>query len=119
MARCDGGQWLYMKKTKVLAGFIMNGKAGGVDKYLLSFLEQTYGESVQIDFLTNHIDTDLKKKLSAYGSNLYQVATLKQAKLQYKQICLISIRKEDNNEQHISTCRGSGGRDGGFQILCL
>ena len=35
---------LYMKKVKILVGFIMDGKAGGIDKYLLNFLEQVHNE---------------------------------------------------------------------------
>ena len=33
-----------MKKVKILVGFIMDGKAGGIDKYLLNFLEQVHNE---------------------------------------------------------------------------
>lgn len=93
-----------MKQKKVLTGFIMDGKAGGVDKYLLSFLESTHSESVKIDFLTNHIDADLQKKLAQYGSNLYEVATLKKPKLQYKQICdIIKKHSYDVTYFNIST----------------
>ncbi len=28
----------------------MDGKAGGIDKYLLNFLEQVHNECVQVDF---------------------------------------------------------------------
>ena len=76
-----------MKKIKVLTGFIIDGKAGGIDKYLLTFLEQVHSEFAQVDFLTNHMDADLKQKLEQYGSRLYEVANLKQPKLQYQQIC--------------------------------
>ena len=62
---------LYMKKVKILVGFIMDGKAGGIDKYLLNFLEQVHNECVQVDFLTNHIDANLKQKLEQYDSHLY------------------------------------------------
>ena len=51
-----------MKKVKILVGFIMDGKAGGIDKYLLNFLEQVHNECVQVDFLTNHIDAEFKAK---------------------------------------------------------
>ena len=94
----------YMKKIKVLTGFIIDGKAGGIDKYLLTFLEQVHSEFVQVDFLTNHMDADLKKKLEQYGSRLYEVANLKQPNLQYRQICdIIQKNKYDVTYFNIST----------------
>ena len=56
-----------MDNIKVLAGFIMDGKAGGIDKYLLNFLQQVHSEFVRVDFLTNHIDNKLKEQLEQYG----------------------------------------------------
>lgn len=93
-----------MEKIKVLTGFIMNGKAGGTDKYLLNFLEQVHNEFVQVDFLTNHIDIDLKQKLEQYGSHLYEVANLKKPKLQYQQIYnIIQNNKYDVTYFNLST----------------
>ena len=95
---------LYMKKVKILVGFIMDGKAGGIDKYLLNFLEQVHNECVQVDFLTNHIDANLKQKLEQYDSHLYEVANLKQPNLQYRQICdIIQKNKYDVTYFNIST----------------
>ena len=54
--------------SKMLIGFIMNGKAGGIDKYLLNFFESVHSEEAQIDFLTNEIDPDLQNMLAAYHS---------------------------------------------------
>ena len=93
-----------MKKVKILVGFIMDGKAGGIDKYLLNFLEQVHNECVQVDFLTNHIDANLKQKLEQYDSHLYEVANLKQPNLQYRQICdIIQKNKYDVTYFNIST----------------
>lgn len=71
---------------KVLAGFICDGKKGGVDKYLLNFFKSVAGKDVQIDFLTS-VETDsLQKELKQFGSHLYQVPTLKHPKCQYKAV---------------------------------
>ena len=37
---------------KVLFGYIMNGKAGGIDKYMLNFFEHFSPGEVHFDFLT-------------------------------------------------------------------
>ncbi|MEF9941996.1 MAG: glycosyltransferase [Lachnospiraceae bacterium] len=71
---------------KVLVGFIMNGKAGGIDKYLLNLLESVSSDNLQIDFLTNQIDASLKERLDTYGSQLYSIATLKHPWKQYRQV---------------------------------
>ena len=72
--------------SKMLIGFIMNGKAGGIDKYLLNFFESVHSEEAQIDFLTNEIDPDLQNMLSAYHSKLYEIANLKHPISQYRQV---------------------------------
>ena len=46
---------------KVLAGFIGNGKAGGVDRYLLNFWEEVSSDDIRIDFLTNEIAEGIKE----------------------------------------------------------
>ena len=45
---------------KVLFGYIMNGKAGGIDKYMLNFFEHFSPGEVHFDFLTTQIDNELK-----------------------------------------------------------
>lgn len=62
-------------KPKMLVGFIMDGKAGGVDKYILSLL-QIASDKYDIDVLTNHNSTELKKQLKQQGIGLYQVPSL-------------------------------------------
>lgn len=82
---------------RILAGFIMNGKAGGIDKYLLNFLEAIQGEDiqeeVQIDFLTNEIDEELKWHLAQYHSELYAITSLKRPVKQFRQVCAILEKK--------------------------
>lgn len=70
---------------KVLAGFIGDGKAGGVDKYLLNFWESV-SDDVQIDFLTNKIDEDLKNRLKVRQSLLFETLSLRHPICQYRQI---------------------------------
>ena len=48
---------------KILVGFIMDGKAGGIDRYLLNFLENVWNEEIQIDFLSNEVDEELKDQV--------------------------------------------------------
>lgn len=37
---------------KILVGYIMDGSKGGIDRYLLRFVEQVWEEGMQIDFLS-------------------------------------------------------------------
>lgn len=78
---------------KVLTGFIMDGKSGGIDKYLLTVLEQVSGNqqskiqgSITLDFLTNEIDEELEEKLAAYGSKIYAIPNLRHPKSQYDRV---------------------------------
>lgn len=68
---------------KILVGYIKDGKSSGIDKYLLNFLNSVSSQGFQIDFLTNHIDIELKKKLSAFGSALFEIPTLRHPVQQY------------------------------------
>ena len=52
---------------KLLVGFIMDGKSGGIDKYLLNFLTKVSNEEVRIDFLTNEIDVELQTELKKWN----------------------------------------------------
>ena len=74
---------------KLLVGFIMDGKSGGIDKYLLNFLTKVSNEEVRIDFLTNEIDVELQTELKKFHSNLYAIANLKHPVSQYRQVCRI------------------------------
>ncbi len=74
---------------RILAGFIGDGKAGGVDRYLLNFMEAVHGENIQIDFLTNEVSQELENNLKQYGSKLYAVTTLKHPIRQYRQVCAV------------------------------
>ena len=72
---------------KVLIGFIMDGTGGGIDGYLLNFLETAGGEDVQMDFLTNHIDEGLRQRLEKYHSRLFEIPSLRHPFKQYAKVC--------------------------------
>lgn len=92
------------EQINVLAGFIMDGNAGGIDKYLLHLLDKTDRDKTRIDFLTNKISPELKEKLGKYGSELYEVATLKHPVKQYKQVCkILNSKHYDATYFNIST----------------
>ena len=55
---------------KILAGFIMDGYGGGIDKYLLNFLENVHTENIRIDFLTNEVSPELETFLQKYHSRI-------------------------------------------------
>ena len=89
---------------KLLVGFIMDGKSGGIDKYLLNFLTKVSNEEVRIDFLTNEIDVELQTELKKFHSNLYAIANLKHPVSQYRQVCRImkeTIIKENESGQRL------------------
>lgn len=74
---------------KVLAGFLMDGHSGGIDKYLLNFLENVHTEEIQIDFLTNQIDPELETYLKQYNSEIFAIPNLKHPVGQYKTVSRI------------------------------
>lgn len=89
---------------KMLVGFIMDGKSGGLDKYLLNFLEAVQSEELQIDFLTNRIDLELKENLRKYHSELYEIDNLHHPFRQYRQVCrLIQENQYDVAYFNVST----------------
>ncbi len=94
----------FMKR--ILIGYIIDGKTGGIDHYLMNVLEQIalYGRDLQIDFLTNRITPQLKNNISGYKSNVYEVATLKHPIKQLKQtLHVIKKNKYDITYFNIST----------------
>ena len=89
---------------KILVGFIMDGNAGGIDKYLLNFLEKVSSKEVKLDFLTNEVDSDLEKKLKTYGSKIYAIQNLKHPITQYRQVkAIIKAGQYDAVYLNIST----------------
>ena len=98
------------QKTKVLVGYIMDGKSGGTDAYLLNFFEQVRGVDVAIDFLTTKIDKELQEELHAKGARLFEVPSLRQGRQQKKQIMkLIEENEYDVCYMNISTAINNKG----------
>lgn len=89
---------------RMLIGFIMDGKAGGIDKYLLNFLEKMKLEDISMDFLTNEIDSGLKEYLETYQSQIYAIQNLRHPITQYRQVKkIIETGKYDAVYLNIST----------------
>ena len=74
---------------KILAGFIMDGYGGGIDKYLLNFLENVHTENIRIDFLTNEVSPELETFLQKYHSRIFAIPNLKHPVGQYREVCRI------------------------------
>lgn len=55
---------------KILIGFIGDGKAGGVDKYILDLYEKIHGKYADADLLTSDYTEELAERLKARGSKL-------------------------------------------------
>lgn len=71
---------------KLLVGYIQDGRHSGIDKYLLNFASVAAEQGVRLDFLTDKIDPELQRRLSAYGFGLFEVPSLKHPLKQYKKI---------------------------------
>ncbi len=80
--------------SKILAGYIMDGNSGGIDRYLLNFLDTVWIEGMQIDFLSDRRDIELEKRLKKYGSRIFPVASLKHPLKQYRQTKKIILENE-------------------------
>lgn len=80
---------------KVLLGFIMDGKSGGVDMYIKSVIN-TLSPDFKIDVLTNSIDKNLKAEFDIKNVGLYEVDRLTHPYKQFRQI--VKLIKENNYE---------------------
>lgn len=81
-------------KKKILIGYIVDGYAGGVDKYILNLISKVNKEKYKIDLLTNRIDGKLQNQLHEQEINLIEIPTLKDPIKQYKK--LESVIKKGN-----------------------
>lgn len=70
---------------RILIGYVLDGKTGGIDRYLLNILDILQENGVKVDFLTPKIDAWLKEELQKRGSELYEIASLKHFLKQYHQ----------------------------------
>ncbi len=82
-------------KKKLLMGFVMNGKAGGVDKYILNCIK-ILSNKYKIDVLTNQDTEELRENLDKQGIKLIVVSSLKNPIQQYKELVeLLDSNKYD------------------------
>ncbi|MDD2980776.1 MAG: glycosyltransferase [Hespellia sp.] len=89
---------------KILVGFIVDGHGGGIDRYLLNFLQKVSGDDASVDFLTNEVNRELKEELHNYHAGLYAIKNLKHPIAQYRQVkALILAKKYDMVYLNIST----------------
>lgn len=88
-------------RKKILTGFIMDGRAGGIDRYLLNMREALIDEDIQMDFLTNEIDEDLKKQLQSFHSNIYEIPRLTRPFRQYRRVKEL-IQKQGYNVVYLN-----------------
>ena len=70
---------------KMLIGFVIDGKSGGVDKYILSTVDMLC-EDYEIDVLSTCKTPELDNWLSERNARLVQVSSLKKPLAQYKEI---------------------------------
>ena len=81
--------------SSVLIGYIMNGKAGGTDTYLMSIL-QPLSEEYSVTLLTSQKDDELDKKMKDLGVELIEVPRLSHPFLQFAAIRnLVNCKKYD------------------------
>lgn len=106
---------------KILIGMIMDGKAGGIDKYLLNFYD-TVKDQFAIDFLTNKKDSELEDYLNQNNTKLFEISSLMHPIKQYKQAKeLILKNKYDTLYVNISTALAfpllKAGYDCGIEVI--
>lgn len=91
----------------ILIGPIMDGNAGGIDRYILNLYERTNCDEIRFDFFTNQISDALQKTLAAQNSNLFEIADLKHPFRQYADFKrLFRTRKYDTAYFNFSTALG-------------
>ncbi len=81
-------------KKKILIGFLGDGKAGGVDKYILSLVNVIDMDKYQVALLTKELDSGVHQDLTEKGIETIQHSSAKNPIKQYKE--LKSIMKKGN-----------------------
>lgn len=59
---------------KILIGYINNNLAGGIDKYIMRFVNSIDNKNIQIDFLTKSDENDFHKELKKKGHKVFKVS---------------------------------------------
>lgn len=109
---------------RVLAGYLIDGRSSGIDKYLLRVLEVTKDQGIRFDFLTNKAVPELKTLLEQYEAGLTEIPSLKHPLRQYRFIKkLVGDGSYDMAYFNISeafNCIGIlAARDGGIRRIAV
>ena len=109
---------------KILIGFIINGQAGGVDKYIMDFYKKIHGKYADVDILTSTYTNDLASQLKKNGSHLWVCPKIMNAFGQYRTLKnTVSENKYDIVYFNYSTAIGwvalKGACDGGAKKIIL
>lgn len=92
---------------QVLVGAIMDGKAGGIDRYILNLFSKLQNQSAAFDFFTNEISEPLQADLQKQGANLFKTAGLLHPLQQYRDFKSIFQNKQyDTAYFNLSTALG-------------
>lgn len=62
---------------KILIGYINNNLTGGVDKYIMRFVNSISNKNIQIDFLTKFDENDFHRELVKNGHKVFKVSRSK------------------------------------------
>lgn len=82
------------EKKRILIGYIGDGHAGGVDKYILNLIYSINMEKYSIDILTNKINLKLAEQLEKKHIGLLEIPTLKHPISQYKVLKRLMEKKK-------------------------
>lgn len=92
---------------QVLIGAIMDGKAGGIDRYILNLFGQLNRKDAEFDFFTNRITEPLQTDLQKQGSMLFQTVGFAHPIRQYREFKhIFSQKKYDTAYFNLSTALG-------------
>ena len=109
---------------KILIGMIMDGKAGGVDRYILDFHKDIHGIYANVDFLTSNYDKNLAEELKKSGSELLECPKMTDLLGQYRALKkIVSENKYDIVYFNYSTAIGwtavKGAHDAGAKKVIV
>ncbi len=92
---------------RILIGPIMDGNAGGIDRYILNLYHRTSSEDIQFDFFTNKISKPLQSEFALKNARLFEVPSLTNPFGQYKDFqAIFKQNKYDTAYFNFSTALG-------------
>ncbi|MGN0562158.1 MAG: glycosyltransferase [Candidatus Fimenecus sp.] len=92
---------------RVLIGPIIDGKAGGIDRYILNLFHELNHQNAEFDFFTNRISEPLQKELKKNDADLFQTSGFSNPFGQYRDFKrILSQKKYDTVYFNLSTALG-------------